>query len=411
MIELQGKFNKANVYTDNVEQEAISQIIGLLNEETFKDNHFAIMPDVHAGKGCTIGTTMTISDKVVPNLVGVDIGCGVMVQPIICNDTIDWNTFNHQIERSVPSGMSVRKTNHPFVKNVDLDNLKCKSLIDIDRAKKSIGTLGGGNHYIEVNKDSDDNMYLVVHSGSRYLGKQIAEHYQRLAVAELSTKSKACEAAKQVKIKELKAKGESKKIEKELNKINESFKYKGNIDLAYLTGESMENYLHDMKIAQSYAFWNRKAIIEEIITHMQGVITKAPNKEYVCFFDTIHNYIDMNTMILRKGAISAKKDELMIIPMNMRDGSLICKGKGNKEWNESAPHGAGRLMSRSKAKELITMEEFEKSMKDINSCSVLQSTLDEAPQAYKSMQEIISNVTNTVDVLKIISPVFNFKAH
>lgn len=266
------------------------------------------------------------------------------------------------------------------------------------------------NHYIEVDKDENDQYYLVVHSGSRYLGKQIAEHYQKLAVKELSTESKACEEMKTKMIEELKAKGESKRIQKELNRINESFKFKGDQNLAYLYGESLEDYLHDMKIAQEYAFWNRKAIITEIIKHMQGRI-EAINSDSLMAFDTIHNYIDMQHNILRKGSVSAQEGEWLIIPMNMKDGSLICVGKGNADWNYSAPHGAGRLMSRSKAKENINMNDFKESMKGIESASILQSTLDEAPQAYKPMEEIKENIKDTVDIIKQIKPIFNFKAH
>ena len=411
MLILNGKYNSAKVFTDNIEQEAISQIIELLNQEWIKDSNIRIMPDVHAGKGCTIGFTMTIKDKVCPNLVGVDIGCGVMVQPILFKkDKIDWNKINQTIETFIPSGMNIRTHNHSFLKNVPLDNLCCKQYIDLERAKKSLGTLGGGNHFIEINKDDSDQYYLVVHTGSRYLGKQIAECYQRLAVSELSTNSQACKDLKENTIKKLKAAGKSKEIEKALNKINEQFKYKGNIDLAYLSGESMQNYLHDMSIAQQYAFWNRSAIIDEIISHLKDEIIVNSNSS-VCSFDTMHNYIDINSNILRKGAISADKNKLMIIPINMRDGSLICKGKGNPEWNYSAPHGAGRIMSRSKAKENISLDEFKETMKDVNSFSVLQSTLDEAPQAYKNINEIKDNIQDTVEIIHTIKPVFNFKAH
>ena len=411
MLVLNGKYNSAKVFTDNIEQEAISQIIELLNQEWIKDSNIRIMPDVHAGKGCTIGFTMTIKDKVCPNLVGVDIGCGVMVQPILFKkDKIDWNKINQTIETFIPSGMNIRTHNHSFLKNVSLDNLCCKQYIDLERAKKSLGTLGGGNHFIEINKDDSDQYYLVVHTGSRYLGKQIAECYQRLAVSELSTNSQACKDLKENTIKKLKAAGKSKEIEKALNKINEQFKYKGNIDLAYLSGESMQNYLHDMSIAQQYAFWNRSAIIDEIISHLKDEIIVNSNSS-VCSFDTMHNYIDINSNILRKGAISADKNKLMVIPINMRDGSLICKGKGNPEWNYSAPHGAGRIMSRSKAKENISLDEFKEIMKDVNSFSVLQSTLDEAPQAYKNINEIKDNIQDTVEIIHTIKPVFNFKAH
>ena len=394
MIELNGKYNKAKVFTDNIEQTATSQIIELCNQEFIKESKIRIMPDCHAGAGCTIGTTMTIKDKVVPNLVGVDIGCGMLTVKLKDKE-IDFQKLDEVIRKYVPSGQSVRESYHKNNSKINLQELRCKGKLNIDRAMKSLGSAGGGNHFIECNIDSDDNLYLVVHSGSRYLGKQVAEYYQDLAFKTLSENI----LDKNKLIDKLKSEGKSNQIQKELTKIKP---LKVNRQLAYLEGSNFNDYLHDMNIVQKYANINRETMAEEIIKHMGLIVDSS--------FTTIHNYIDLDNMILRKGAISSQKGEVMLIPMNMRDGSLLCIGKGNEDWNYSAPHGAGRILSRSKAKEKITLDEFKDSMNGIWTSSVCESTIDESPMTYKPMQEIIDNIGDTVDIIDIIKPLYNFKS-
>jgi tRNA-splicing ligase RtcB len=391
MIEIKGKYNSAKVFTDNVEEKAAEQILELCNQEFVKDSCIRIMPDTHAGAGCTIGTTMTIKDKIVPNLVGVDLGCGMFVS--LLKDTgVDFEKLDNVIRKCVPSGFDIRETPHEYNRHIELEDLKCKEHVDIKRASLSIGTLGGGNHFIEMNEDENGKLYLVIHSGSRYLGKQIAEYYQDRAAKEIVRKSN------EAIIAELKAKGRTKDIQKEIEKE----KVKTNRALSYVEGQTFEDYIHDMRIAQKFAKYNRKAIAEVIISEMGFNVEDS--------FTTIHNYIDLDEMILRKGAISAKSGEVVIIPINMRDGSIIAKGKGNNDWNQSAPHGAGRLMSRKQAKQKLSLEEFKKSMQGIYTTSLSMETLDEAPFAYKPMEEIIANVQDTVEIERIIKPVYNFKA-
>lgn len=394
MLQVKGKYNEAIIYTDCVEEETLKQIIELCNQEAFKDSKIRIMPDTHAGVGCTIGTTMTIKDKVVPNLVGVDIGCGMEVA-IIKEKKINLEKLDKIIHDFIPVGQKIRKKEHHYIEMVNLDELQCKNNINIDRARLSIGTLGGGNHFIEVDKDSDDNLYIVVHSGSRYLGKQVAEYYQEVAYKELTSLRKE----KQRIVEKLKAEGRQREIQSELEKLKPP---KIKKDLACLKGSSFDAYIHDMKIVQLYATYNRKAIIDEIINKM--------NLTVVDQFTTIHNYIDLENMILRKGAISAQKGERVIIPINMRDGSIIAVGKGNPDWNYSAPHGAGRIMSRSKAKELLKLNDFIESMKGIYSTTINEYTIDEAPMVYKPIEQIINNIQETVYITKIIKPIYNFKA-
>lgn len=367
MFELKGKYNIAKIFTDNVEATAQGQIIELCNQEFAKDSKIRIMPDTHAGAGCTIGTTMTIQDKIVPNLVGVDIGCGMHVTKLN-NDTINLQKLDKIIRNYVPHGFSVHKEQNNLVKLTGITNLNCIDYVNIERAGLSIGTLGEGNHFIEVNQDENGYYYLVIHSGSRNLGKQIAEYYQSVAI-------NYCENA-------------GIKVPK---------------NLSYLVGDDFANYLHDMNIAQNFATINRISIAHNIIDRMNFDIDED--------FTTIHNYIDTDEMVLRKGAISAKKNEKLIIPINMRDGSIIGKGKGNKDWNESAPHGAGRLMSRGEAKRSLSLKDFKNEMKDVYSTSVKQSTLDEAPGAYKPIEEIVDNTEDTIEILDIIKPVYNFKSN
>lgn len=391
MIEIKGEYNTAKVFTDNIEEKAAGQILELCNQEFVKDSRIRIMPDTHAGAGCTIGTTMTIKDKIVPNLVGVDIGCGMFVS-MLQKTRIDFHKLDKTIRSYVPSGFDVRETPHEYRAYVDIDDLKCKEHVDLKRAALSIGTLGGGNHFIEMNEDEDGNVYLVVHSGSRYLGKQIAEYYQGRATKEIVRKSNDSIIA------ELKSKGRTREIQGEIEKE----KAKINSALSYVEGQAFNDYIHDMRIAQEFAEYNRKAIAEVVIREMNFTVKDC--------FTTIHNYIDLDEMILRKGAISAKRGEVVIIPINMRDGSIIATGKGNADWNQSAPHGAGRLMSRKQAKRSLSMEEFRKSMDGIYTTSLSMDTLDEAPFAYKPMEEIIANIQDTVEINRIIKPIYNFKA-
>lgn len=394
MIELKGKYNTAKVFTNNVEQRAISQIIDLCNQEFSKGSKIRIMPDTHAGAGCTIGTTMTITDKIVPNLVGVDIGCGMYCVKLKEKE-IDFELLDKVIRNYIPSGQNIRENKHNKSKDIQIEKLKCFNHINYDRAIKSIGTLGGGNHFIEIDRDNNDNLYLVIHSGSRYLGKQVAEYYQELGYKKLTDNR----MTKEQLINKLKNEGREKEIQKELKKLPN---IKINKQLAYVEGVNLVDYLHDMKITQEYAKINRVVIAEEILKNTGLTIDES--------FTTIHNYIDIENKILRKGAISADLGEKVIIPINMRDGSIIAIGKGNEDWNKSAPHGAGRLMSRSKAKEVVTLEEFKDSMNGIWTTSVNEHTIDESPMVYKSLDEIIDNVKDAVEIIDIIKPLYNFKA-
>lgn len=394
MIELQGKFNIAKVFTDNIENEAISQIINLLNQEFVAGSQICIMPDTHAGAGCTIGTTMTITDKVVPNLVGVDIGCGM--ETVMLDDShVELQKLDKVIHEYIPAGFAIRGKAHALLSEIDLSELYAVKQVNLNRAELSLGTLGGGNHFIELDRDDDGRLYLVVHSGSRHLGKQVAEYYQKAAARDLEDKS--AEVSKL--IADLKKQNRETEIQAELKKLGIR---KVDKNLAFTEGRLFEDYLHDMAVVQRYASLNRKAIVREIVKTMKFKVSEQ--------FTTIHNYIDLDSMILRKGAISAKEGERVLIPINMRDGSLIGIGKGNPDWNFSAPHGAGRLMSRSAAKQSITLAQFEKSMEGIYSSTINKSTIDESPFAYKPVEEIIANIGDTVDIVKTIKPLYNFKA-
>jgi RNA-splicing ligase RtcB len=359
---ISGKYNTAVVFSDNIEGTAAQQILELCNQEFVSGSRIRIMPDAHAGAGCAIGTTMTIKDKVVPNLVGVDIGCGMFVSRLQVA-AIDCAKLDQVIRSAVPSGFAIRRTPHEYSGQVALGSLRCREHVDLERAWLSIGTLGGGNHFIEVDRDDDGNLYLVVHSGSRHLGKQIAERYQRLAGREVTGINRA---------------------------------------LAYLEGGAFADYIHDMRIAQKYAACNRQAIAAVIVASMGWTVTDS--------FTTTHNYIDLDNMVLRKGAISAQQGEVVIIPVNMRDGSILATGRGNDDWNRSAPHGAGRLMSRSQARRELSLDDFRRAMAGVFTTSVSRQTLDEAPSAYKPMAELIANMQATVRIDKIIKPVYNFKA-
>lgn len=402
MIELNGKYNTAKVFTDVVDQSAISQVIELLNQAFTAGSRIRMMPDIHAGAGCTIGTTMTITDKVVPNLVGVDIGCG-METVRVREDHMEMQKLDKVIHERIPSGFEIRKDAHRYANRIDLGELRCAKYVDLLRAEKSVGTLGGGNHFIEVDQDDQGRLYIVVHSGSRHLGLEVAKYYQEAGYKALN---KTDDASIDQFIAEMKAVGRQKEIQKEIQKELKRLKATVRTTvpraLAYVEGTLFDDYIHDMKIVQKFAELNRQAMMDEILKAMK----LHPEEQ----FTTIHNYIDTDAMILRKGAVSAEAGEKLLIPINMRDGSLVCIGKGNDDWNRSAPHGAGRLMSRAQAKESFTVSEFKKQMDGIYTTSVSKATLDECPMAYKGMDDILENIGPTADVESIIKPVYNFKA-
>ena len=400
MTEIQGKYNTANCYTDALEDIAYEQILSVCNERAFLDSKIRIMPDVHAGKGCTIGTTMTVTDKVVPSMVGVDIGCG-MYTVLLEEKEIDFEKLD-AAAHSVPSGKDVWDARN---ERFDLTRLRCyRELKDTKRLERSLGTLGGGNHFIEADIDEAGNLYLVIHSGSRNLGKQVAEYYQKLAVDLNLGKEEYFKKREEI-IRVYKEEGRKTEIQGALKTLEKEWIAKEPTlpaDLCFLYGSYMEDYLHDAKICQDFARRNREKIAEFLMERM-GWRTKEA-------FHTMHNYLDTDEKILRKGAISAKAGEKILIPINMRDGSLLCLGKGNGDWNFSAPHGAGRKMSRSSAFERLTMAEYEKEMQGIFSTCVVPDTLDESPMAYKSMEEIVGNIKPTAEILCRIRPVYNFKA-
>ena len=395
MLELKGTYNHAKVFTDNIDNKTISQIIELCNEAFTKGAKIRIMPDTHVGKGSVIGTTMTITDKIVPNLVGVDVGCGMSVAKLkVQSHQIDFKELDKVIRTYIPSGFNIRKKAHRLAKEIDWSAVVTE--VDFERAKKSIGSLGGGNHFIELNKGTDGSVYLVIHSGSRNLGKQIAENYQKRAFLELT---RVTERIRDELVADLMRNGRQADIEEELKKLKIPTVNK---HLAYLEGQGFDDYLNDMNIAQKFASLNRKAMINEITTHMSWEILES--------WESIHNFIDTEQMILRKGATSAGKGEKLLIPINMRDGSIIAVGKGNPDWNYSAPHGAGRVMSRTQAKNSVKFEDFQETMKGVWTTSVHKSTIDESPFAYKPMEEIVARIGDTVDIIDVIRPLYNFKA-
>ena len=367
MIEIKGTYGEAKVFTSELENSAGGQIKALCEQPFITGSKIRIMPDVHAGKGCTIGTTMTIGEYVVPNLVGVDIGCGMLTVQLE-EKRLNLPELDSFIRQNIPYGRDVRERSHRSHGRINIEDLRCYKKVDTRRAKESLGTLGGGNHFIEVDKDDDGTLYLVIHTGSRNLGLRVAELYQKKAY-------NAVGGRKQTEIP---------------------------YELAYLTGEEKDDYLYDMAFMQRFAELNRR-IIKEVI--LDGLKLHEADS-----FTTIHNYIDTDAMILRKGAVSAKKDERLLIPMNMRDGSLICTGLGNEDWNCSAPHGAGRRFSRTEAENSFTVSEFKKQMEGIYTTSVSKETLDECPMAYKPMDEILQNIGETVRVERVIRPIYNFKA-
>lgn len=395
------------ISTKNVEQEAVDQIELLLAQDAFKDCKVRIMPDVHAGKGCVIGFTADLGEKVIPNIVGVDIGCGMLCVSLGQAD-IDFEKLDNVIRSYIPSGRDVHEGR--IIRFEELQDLKCyRELRDTKRLERSIGTLGGGNHFIEIDIAEDGEKYLVIHTGSRNLGKQVADYYQNLAFELMSGKDKLYEEQDRL-IKQYKAAGRKSEIQSAIAELHRNFKAvnpKIPKDLCYLEGKYREDYLHDMRICQKFAYINRVMIAQIICNHMEwGVDVDMPD-----YFECIHNYIDHDSNIVRKGAISAKMGERVLIPINMRDGCILGIGKGNENWNYSAPHGAGRTMSRSKAKESILLEEYQKAMDGIFTTSVNTSTIDESPMAYKTMDEIIGNIKDTVEIVDIIKPIYNFKAN
>ncbi|MDE7309632.1 MAG: RtcB family protein [Lachnospiraceae bacterium] len=398
MLEIKGKISTAVCYAKVIEEEAIEQIRRMCDYEFTEGSQIRIMPDVHAGKGCTIGTTMTVKDKAVPNIVGVDIGCGMY--------TVNLGKGELNLEKLdeaahfVPSGKNVWEGRQ---EKFDLTRLRCyRSLKDSKRLVRSLGTLGGGNHFIEVDRSEDGTNYLVIHTGSRNLGKQVAEIYQKLAI-ELHQGKEEYFVKRDALIAEYKAAGRKSEIQaalKELKWQNRDLLIPE--DLCYLYGSYFEDYLADVEICQEFARRNREKIAEVLLERTGLTGSEA--------FHTIHNYIDTEEMILRKGAIAAHEGEKVLIPINMRDGSVLATGKGNKEWNYSAPHGAGRLMSRTKAKENLSMQEYRKEMEGIYTTSVNEATLDEAPMAYKSIDDILDVIKESVTVIQIMKPIYNFKA-
>lgn len=395
MKTVRGEYNTAKIFTNVIDEKALWQIQAMCDSVVFAGECIRVMPDVHAGARCTVGTTLTITDKVVPNMVGVDIGCGMeLVQ--LAEKSIDLEALDKLIYASIPSGRECRSSRHALASEIDLSELCCFDSIRSQLAYKSIGSLGGGNHFIEVDKDEDGGLYLVVHSGSRHLGLEVAEYYQNKGYERLCGKARD---ERNAHIEKLKAAGRVKEINKLLKNERASEVERDN---AHVEGKQFKNYIHDMKIVQRFAVLNRQAMVREIVEGL-GLTVKDS-------FTTIHNYIDTDHMILRKGAVSARKAERLLIPINMRDGSLICVGKGNDDWNQSAPHGAGRLLSRSQARARLNMNEFKKEMTGIYSTSISANTLDESPMAYKKIDDIIDNIKPTVKIERRILPIYNFKA-
>ena len=397
-MQIQGKFGTAICYANKIDPAAVEQIQRMLDCKFMENSKVRIMPDVHVGKGCTIGTTMTIVDKIVPNLVGVDIGCG-MLTTHIKKQEIDFEQLD-AAAHAVPSGFNVWEEKQ---KEFDLTQLRCyERLKHKTYLGKSLGTLGGGNHFIEMDKGSDGELYLIIHTGSRNLGKQVAEFYQNLAI-ELNHGKEEFPQRRDEIVRTLKAEGRQREIPEALKQLKLERKDKDvPDDLCYLYGKYMDDYLHDIVLCQQFANENRNIIAQKIL--------EMCNYTVVDQFTTIHNYINVDEMILRKGAIAAPQGERVLIPLNMRDGCILGIGKSNPEWNNSAPHGAGRLMSRRDAYHRLNMEEYKKAMEGIYSTTVVEETLDEAPMAYKSVDDILGTLKETVDVVDILKPIYNFKA-
>lgn len=398
MVEIRGAYNTALCFTPALEEKAEAQIRAVCDRPEFRDCKIRIMPDVHAGKGCTIGTTMTVHDKVVPGMVGVDIGCG-METVELAERAVDFGRLDALVRREIPCGREVRDTEPPLNREIDLTELRCRDHVQLDRARRSIGTLGGGNHFIEVDRAEDGRLFLVVHSGSRHLGTEAADYYQ-----DQGRRALWGGAEHQIRetIARLKAEGRFREIQDTIQALRREHALDVPRDLTYVEGTLLEDYLHDMALIQRFAALNRRAMTEIIL---EGLGLTPVDR-----FTTIHNYIDTDSRILRKGAVSARAGEKLLIPMNMRDGSLICLGRGNADWNCSAPHGAGRLMSRRAARESLSLEEFRQEMAGVYTTCVQAETLDESPMAYKSGEEIAAQIGPTAEILERIRPVYNFKA-
>jgi len=408
----ESKMTDVKIHANVIEEEAREQIELLSQQKSFCDQRIRIMPDVHAGKGCVIGFTSTIGEYVIPNIVGVDIGCGMKTVEL-GQCTIDLQRLDEIIRQYVPSGRNIYEGR--ICRFEKLQGLKCyRELKDTRRIERSIGTLGGGNHFIEIDRDDAGNKYLIIHTGSRNLGKQVAEYYQNLAYELLCGKDKLFEAQEKL-IAEYKAQGRRNELQQAIKELKAEYKAKDceiPKDLAYLTGKYKEDYLHDMAICQEYAVINRSQIAERILYNYfgEGYFQTSFIQGVWKQFETIHNYIDLSSNIIRKGAINADNGKRLLIPLNMRDGCIIGVGKGNPEWNNSAPHGAGRIMSRTKAKAAFSMEEYRDSMQGVFTTSVCAETLDELPMAYKNMNDIIDVIGDTVEIIDVIKPIYNYKA-
>ena len=406
MFEIQGSFATAKVFAKTVDETALAQIELLCSQEFTKGAKIRIMPDVHAGKGCTIGFTADLGEMVIPNIVGVDIGCGMLCVKLGKTE-IDFEVFDQIVRQYIPCGREThagRLEHYPA-----LQTMHCyRNLKYSKRIERSLGTLGGGNHFIELDKDEEGCVYLVIHTGSRNLGKQVAEYYQSLAYDIARGVDHLLERQKQL-IEEYKAQGRRNEIQAAIVQMKKEYQFKESVipkDLCYLTGEYRMAYLEDMAVCQSFATRNRELIAELILSNYC-------KKSFADFehFETIHNYIDLKNNIVRKGAVSAKKGEMLLIPINMRDGSLICIGKGNADWNQSAPHGAGRLLSRTEAEKTLSMQAYQAAMEGIFTTCVNERTLDESPMAYKDASEIVAGIAPTADIVKTIKPIYNFKAN
>ena len=381
MFDIIGKYNSATVYAKSVDNESYAQVLAMCNIEELKDSKIKMMPDMHAAEGCTIGTSMTFTDKINPTYVGSDIGCGMQVYRLK-NDSIDFPLLDRCIRSFIPSGAAIHEKASPGIKEIPLDDLFCRDAIQRDIVSRSFGTLGGGNHFIEIDKSIEGYYYLIIHSGSRRLGKDVALYHN--AAAFFAANGISPEEAFRRKLK-------FRDIDSKLQPGS-----------CFLSGDELNKYLHDMNIAVRYAELSRKQMGEAIIEQLGLEVDSS--------FTTIHNYVNTEDMVLRKGAVSAKENELLIIPINMRDGCLICKGKGNEDWNCTAPHGSGRLMKRSDAKVNFSLEEYKDAMKGIFSTSINESTIDESPMAYRSIEDILDVVEPTVEITDISTPVYNFKA-
>lgn len=408
------------IFTDDIEDVAIQQIASLLSIDVFRHCKMRIMPDVHAGAGCVIGFTGDLGERVIPNIVGVDIGCGIHVTPFAADGEIDFHRFHEFIVKNIPSGRDVRSAEYAPLRQQYIDHyvlskeivkdLRCyRYLKDARRIYRAIGSLGGGNHFIEIDRDEAGRYYLVLHTGSRNLGKQVAELYQKLAVKNLSGWDELMERQNRL-IADYKAQGRRSELRDAIGELHHSFVMRKPAvaeDLCYLEGASRDDYLHDMRLCQVWATMNRRLIAHILMDFLHGQFGAVADEAGT--FESVHNYIGDDN-IIRKGAISATKGERCIIPLNMRDGSIIGRGKGNEDWNSSAPHGAGRAMSRTAAREQVSLDAFRQSMTGIYSETIAEETKDEAPMVYKPMDEIVGNIRDTVDIVNVIKPVFNFKA-